>query len=645
MIDGLLRKALVLCLPFLPPGLAQAASFDCAKATIKIEAMVCENAEISQLDHTLNTLYLAALQDRRQAEGLRESQRHWLKRRNRCANEPCLRKIYSARIKIIRSEMDDLALLDAASAGDLAKADELLKRGADVNVRVPFIAEYKAQPDERTPLHLAVEAGHKQIVELLLSHRADVHAKKHYGDMPLHVAVEGKGNREIVELLLAHGANPNASGYMGETPLHRTTQKAMVESLIAHGADVNARGDWGGTPLFQFAARGDIEIIQMLISKGADVFTRTKRGQSLLAWAAFNGQKQVVQFLLANGSDINSQDEQLLTPLHWSAMAGHKAVAELLVANGADIFLTTYSSEETPLQLAQKNNKGDVVRFLNAKINDASISTHAHKIEMQKTLFNAISKSDVVTLNNMLAKRGAIHTKGRYGSTLLHEAVGYGNIEMIYMLLKHGADINAINNRGWTPLHRTTHLGKADAALALLSNKPNINAKSDDGSTPLHDAISHKHFDIARLLIDHGADVNAQDISRSTPLHTAAWRGHRDIVERLFARNANINAKDIDGNTPLHKAVQGLENEMVGLLLANGADIDAVGESGTPLHILEYSYSDSYMRAERQELLEFLIAKGADVNVKDQEGLTVLQRAIGHRHEDLVKILKAYRAK
>lgn len=637
-----LRKAAFYLCPLLITPFVQAAGFDCAKATVKIEKLICEDAELSKLDDTLNALYRAALEDVRQTESLKTEQRAWIRKRNLCANVPCLKKTYLARMQVIRSEMDDMALLDATAAGDRAKVEELLRRGANVNVRMPGVAEWG---DERTPLHLAVEQRNKQIVELLIFHGADLNARKHLGDTALHVAVEGKENGEIVELLLSRGANVNALGYLELTPLHLVATKEMAAILIAHGADVNANLGGGATPLHHAAMRGNVEIMRMLISKGANIHNRQKSGMTVLGRAVYGGHKAAVELLIAKGVDVNSKDENLLTPLHWAAMGGRKDIVELLVANGADIFATTYGERDTPLQLAKKNKNDDAAQFLSTKATEVSIAANARQAEIRKSLFDAIHKGDVAVVRNLLASGVAINLTSLYGSTPLHAAAESGNIAMVSMLLMHGADINAIDNRGETPLHRVTILGKIHLIKTLLANKANIDAKSDDGDTPLHDALSFNKLEIAGLLIENGADVNVQEINGKTPLHSAVFRGGRDMVERLLDRNADVNKKDIKESTPLHEAVSGLRKDVAELLLVKGADIDAVSERGTPLHVLEYSFSDSDMKQERLALVEFLIAKGADLNVKDREGVTVLQRALDHSHKDLVKILKAHGAK
>lgn len=77
---------------------AGAASFDCAKASTKVEHIICDTPEISKLDEELNAAYKNALQDEKQAATIRQAQKQWMKERNACGEVDCLVKAYRERI-------------------------------------------------------------------------------------------------------------------------------------------------------------------------------------------------------------------------------------------------------------------------------------------------------------------------------------------------------------------------------------------------------------------------------------------------------------------------------------------------------------------------------------------------------------------
>ena len=97
-----------------------------------------------------------------------------------------------------------------ASRGNIEAVKQHLAAGTDVNAK---------NQNGYTPLHKAVDDGHKEIVELLITEGADVNAKEGGGGTPLHHAVLFVGDKELAELLTAKGADVNAKDNDGDTPL------------------------------------------------------------------------------------------------------------------------------------------------------------------------------------------------------------------------------------------------------------------------------------------------------------------------------------------------------------------------------------------------------------------------------------------
>jgi len=142
------------------------------------------------------------------------------------------------------------------------------------------------------------------------------------------------------------------------------------------------------------------------------------------------------------------------------------------------------------------------------------------------------------------------------GRTLLHEASAQGNLTMVVLLLRLGADPNAQDGGGHTPLY-------------CLANQ----YRASNGG------------DVVRALAQSGANVNANDgVKHCTALHMAARRGNLDVAEALLDCGADIDARDSLGDTPLRRSVNCDKTQVASLLLARGADVHSTGNKGlTPL--------------------------------------------------------------
>ena len=145
----------------------------------------------------------------------------------------------------------------------------------------------------RTPLHLAVMAGRRDVVELLLSHGADPNARDAAGQTPLHWAV-GEGHVDIVELLLERSADPNAKDYAGNTPLHTAAM----------------------TKYFSDVAEVMFEVAPKILGPAGFPYDRT----------------DVVRLLLEYGADPALENEYGLTPLELAIKMDNEEVAEIIAS-------------------------------------------------------------------------------------------------------------------------------------------------------------------------------------------------------------------------------------------------------------------------------------------------------------------------
>lgn len=143
---GLLLAVLPLCMG----SNTQAVSFDCTKATTRVERLICDNPELSKLDDELNASYKTALQDEAHAEAIRQAQKQWLKKRNACVDVDCVKQVYEERFSSLNSISNaPAALMDKESTGSIStttinepRAYYLLMMSEDDSVCKPILAEY-----------------------------------------------------------------------------------------------------------------------------------------------------------------------------------------------------------------------------------------------------------------------------------------------------------------------------------------------------------------------------------------------------------------------------------------------------------------------------------------------------------------------
>lgn len=219
-------------------------------------------------------------------------------------------------------------------------------------------------------------------------------------------------------------------------------------------------------------------------------------------------------------------------------------------------------------------------------------------VDRRKTtlLHEAARKNDVKEVEKLLNQGFYVDVRNEASCTPLHDAAAFGAVDVIKLLLSHGADINALSGSfGWTALLKAVYCNHYNAVQLLVQAGADLNVKAEIwGVTALHKAVYHRHNKIALYLINKGADCNSIDNLKSSPLHYAAAYSSVEVVKKLIQRGASLNQQNFRGKTALHAAVECNNKATVKSLLNLGARTDILDQD---CHNAEFYVETESMKA------------------------------------------------
>uniref|UniRef100_A0A8C7DZ59 Poly [ADP-ribose] polymerase n=1 Tax=Naja naja TaxID=35670 RepID=A0A8C7DZ59_NAJNA len=574
----------------------------------------------------------------------------------------------------------------AAGFGRRDVVDYLLQSGANVHAR---------DDGGLIPLHNACSFGHAEVVNLLLRHGADPNARDNWNYTPLHEAAI-KGKIDVCIVLLQHGADPSIRNTDGRTALDLADPSAkgvltgeykkdeLLESARSGNEEklmalltplnVNCHASDGrkSTPLHLAAGYNRVKIVQLLLQHGADVHAKDKGDLVPLHNACSYGHYEVTELLVKHGACVNAMDLWQFTPLHEAASKNRVEVCSLLLSYGADPTLlnchnkSTIDLAPTPqlkerlayefkghslLQAARESDVNRVKKHLSLEIVNFK-HPQTHETPLHCAAASPYPKRKQVC--ELLLRKGAnINEKTKDFLTPLHVASEKAHNDVVEVVVKHEAKVNALDNLGQTSLHRAAHCGHLQTCRLLLSfgcdpsiislqgftasqmgnesvqqllqegvplgnseadrqlleaakagdvdtvkklcTTHSVNCRDIEGrqSTPLHFAAGYNRVSVVEYLLQHGADVHAKDKGGLVPLHNACSYGHYEVAELLVKHGAVVNVADLWKFTPLHEAAAKGKYEICKLLLQHGADPTKKNRDGnTPLDLVKDGDTD-----------------------------------------------------
>ena len=446
--------------------------------------------------------------------------------------------------------------------------------------------------------------------------------------------------------------------------------KASVRTLIKGGADVNGALADGTTALIWAVRADDAEMVDLLIRAKANVNAKDPDGVTPLALACANANPAMVRKLLDAGADANTADPAGESVLMIASRVGNLASVKALVDAGAAVNTKDNGAGETSLMVAVRANHADVVKALIDHGAEVDAATRAGKTPARRPPNAGGGSHGAGIVRGGWPDRGYQEaTPG--GMTALLYGARDGRLEIVKMLLAAGADLKRDDVNKISPFAMAITNNHMDVAQFLLERGADVTERDNWGRTPLWEAVEMRNLETDRsgrngvnraevlklieAIVAKGADVNARtaeipplrrfvmglgdlswvDFTGQTPFLRAALSGDVTVMKLLLEHGADPNIPTFAGSTALMAAsginwmggqtyTESKESlmEAVKICLDHGARVNAENSMGLRAIF-------GAVNRGSDDIVELLVDRGAEIDLKDKEGRTLMQWAEG----------------
>lgn len=373
---------------------------------------------------------------------------------------------------------------------------------------------------------------------------------------------------------------------------------------IKKGADLNEQDDEGNTALMLACAIGEPRLIKPILAETKDVLVSNKNGETALHSIAGSGREDGAKLFLKKEfvPDINLRDNAGWTALHHLVESGDELeIFKMLRKKKIDLQAASTTERSgfpegtTALDIARAKSRKEILPLLDTD-----------KTEFTATEIREAALDGKISIVEKYLQQGGdveLIDPDDSASILIDVARNDRGLdttaEMVKLLLKHGADVNAVQSNGFNALMMCVN--------SLHKKGPRI---------PAFDGEYMEHLKIAKILIDNGIDLTqAKNGSMQKVLRDAAEVSPeitKMIVDKLKTSSRlkeELDYQDSDGFTAMHTGVRAGKMETIRCLVEAGANINIAEDYGfIPLH--EAIIAGNFENA------KYLIEKGADVNHK-----------------------------
>lgn len=394
---------------------------------------------------------------------------------------------------------------------------------------------------------------------------------------------------------------------------------------------------WKGNP--------DVASIQSEIQKGNSASELNVNSFDATVYAIIEkASNESVKFLLdQKGNDVNKLTHDGRTYIFWAAYKGNVELMEYLLSKGAKTNILD-DHGNTILNFAASTGQA------NTKVYDLCIKKGANLLKdldhegANALLLVAPYDKDFTLINYFVSKGLDLKSTDANGNTAFNYAAKTGNTVLLKQLVEKGLKFNdnamIMASQGTRSSANTIELYQY---LEGLKIKPTAVAKN--GENALHAIVrKEKQLDIIRYFLSKGVDMNQADNEGNTVfMNAASANSETEVIELLASKLKNINQVNKKGVSALAMAVRNNTAEIVNLLIAKGADVNATDANGDNLaYYLIQSYNPQKTEVFESKL-KALQAKGLNIAASQKNGNTLYHLAVAKNDLSLLKRIQDFK--
>ncbi len=429
-------------------------------------------------------------------------------------------------------------------------------------------------------LHIACREANIEITKYLIENGINIDKTEHqHSHTPLMICLKNfhkPNSEEILNFLLDSGCSVDIEDMYNNVDFCIAAEKGYEKALkILNRVKINE--NYVNKTLMLATKNGYLESVKLTIDAGANVYFKDYEGRTALIWASKRGHKEIIEFLI----DLFSSDEKDHYGLSALDYAKFKCYDEIV-----DLLEDKFQYNDIEIKELSLDEKMKIMRHFTAGEEEKDINYLIQRVKNVNS-----------TIGELFENNSYYYDFDYENDRLLDLAARQGDLKIVKLLLKRGANLNNRNSYNQTALMQAANSG---------------------------------NFKIVEKLLKKGADINLLDKSEENALFYAL-DGYNDY---LYETLGNIEFQE---EFDKQKARDYLK--IINMLLSKGINVNQTNIYGDTILIMIFSSEHFPGKESMEEIAKFLIKSGANLSYKNKKGHTILTFAAGNLWFDMTKFL------